>query len=389
MTTVHYRFERDSFTWLAYVMLAYYAFLQSSLGPLMPFLAAQLNMSYTVRGLHLSAFALGMMLAGTMADRAARRLGRRRVFWGGGVGMALAALALTTAGTSVVSIACAFLMGFIGSFLLVMIQATLADHHGLLRAVALTEANVGASVAAALAPLLVSQSEAAGIGWRVALVLGAAAWAVVFAWRWRMPITEAPPVAESHAGARRLPRQFWMYWLVVLLSVSVEWCVVFWGADFLEKVVGLSRVDSVAGMTAFLGAVVIGRFTGSRLTRRVPTGPLLLTAAVIVAVGFPVFWLARSPGVALTGLFILGLGVANLFPFTLSAATSVAPGMANTASARVSMGGGLAILVTPQILGSAADQIGIQWAFGIAGLLCVGVLVIAFVAQRAPAHGGG
>jgi fucose permease len=125
------------------------------------------------------------------------------------------------------------------------------------------------------------------------------------------------------------------------------------------------------------------------LTRRVPTGPLLLTAAVIVAVGFPVFWLARSPGVALTGLFILGLGVANLFPFTLSAATSVAPGMANTASARVSMGGGLAILVTPQILGSAADQIGIQWAFGIAGLLCVGVLVIAFVAQRAPAHGGG
>ena len=222
MTTVHYRFERDSFTWLAYVMLAYYAFLQSSLGPLMPFLAAQLNMSYTVRGLHLSAFALGMMLAGTMADRAARRLGRRRVFWGGGVGMALAALALTTAGTSVVSIACAFLMGFIGSFLLVMIQATLADHHGLLRAVALTEANVGASVAAALAPLLVSQSEAAGTGWRVALVLGAAAWAVVFAWRWRMPITEAPPVAESHAGPRRLPRQFWMYWLVVLLIEELD-----------------------------------------------------------------------------------------------------------------------------------------------------------------------
>lgn len=389
MTTVPFRFVRDPFTWLAYLMLAYYAFLQSSLGPLMPFLAAQLNMSYTVRGLHLSAFALGMMLAGTMADRAARRLGRRRVFWGGGIGMALAALALTAAGSAAVSIACTFVMGFIGSFLLVMIQATLADHHGLLRAVALTEANVGASVAAALAPLLVSQSEAAGIGWRVAVVLGAAAWAVLFAWRWQMPITEAPQASESHGAPRRLPRQFWMYWLVVLLSVSVEWCVVFWGADFLEKVVGLSRVDSVAGMTAFLGAVVIGRFTGSRLTRRVPTGRLLLSASVIVAAGFPVFWLARSPAVALTGLFILGLGVANLFPFTLSAATSVAPGMANTASARVSMGGGLAILVTPQILGSAADQIGIQWAFAIAGLLCIGVLVIAFVAQRASAHGSG
>ncbi|MEP7291141.1 MAG: hypothetical protein ABI835_05130 [Chloroflexota bacterium] len=71
-------FIRDRFTWLAYLMLAYYAYMISALGPLMPFLRVELNLSYSVAALHLSAFAVGMILAGLTADRAVRRA------WGGG-----------------------------------------------------------------------------------------------------------------------------------------------------------------------------------------------------------------------------------------------------------------------------------------------------------------
>ena len=73
----HALFARDLFTWLAYLMLGYYAYLQASLGPLMPFLSTELSLNYTISGLHFSAYALGMTLAGLSGERAAQRWGRR------------------------------------------------------------------------------------------------------------------------------------------------------------------------------------------------------------------------------------------------------------------------------------------------------------------------
>ncbi|MBZ0306629.1 MAG: hypothetical protein K8I82_11230, partial [Anaerolineae bacterium] len=76
-------FTRDRFTWMGYLMLAYYAYLQASLGPLMPFLRKEMQLNYTVAGLHFSAFALGMVLAGLTGDRVAERVGRRGLYWAG------------------------------------------------------------------------------------------------------------------------------------------------------------------------------------------------------------------------------------------------------------------------------------------------------------------
>ena len=70
-------FNRDRFTWLAYGMLSYYAFMQAAPGLLMPFLRDELNLSYTVSGLHFTAFSLGMVISGLITDRLAARWGRR------------------------------------------------------------------------------------------------------------------------------------------------------------------------------------------------------------------------------------------------------------------------------------------------------------------------
>lgn len=377
-------FVRDRFTWLAYFMLAYYAYLQASLGPLMPFLGAELELSYTMRALHISAFALGMILAGLTADALARRLSRRAVFWGGGAGMALGVLLLTLARTPILTITSSLLMGFLGTYLLVMVQATLSDHHRERRAIAFTESNIAASISATLAPILVSQMENIGVGWRAALILGAFAWLVitlVFSGE-RIPPSESI-VPSQGRNAGNLPYTYWLYWLVIALSVAVEWSMIFWGADFLENVVGLSKVNAAGSMAIFFAAMLIGRISGSRLTRMLPTSRLLIAAILTALVGFPVFWLAQTPALNLIGLFLVGLGVANLFPLTLSAASGVAAAQSNKASARVSFAAGTAILIAPQVLGSTADQIGIHNAFGIAGVLIVAVLLLTMMANRA------
>jgi hypothetical protein len=97
--------------------------------------------------------------------------------------------------------------------------------------------------------------------------------------------------------------------------------------------------------------------------------PLLLAAISIAAAGFLPFWLSRVPALNIAGLFVAGLGIANVFPLTLSAASSsVLRHQTDAASSRITLAAGCAILITPQALGSFADQTSIQTAYVIPGL---------------------
>lgn len=377
------RFTRDRFTWLAYAMLAYFSYLMSILSPLVQFLAAELNMSYTVRGLHISLFALGMVIAGATGERAAARLSRGRVFWGGGAGMALGAILLAFGGSAPLTIAGAAVMGLAGSYLLVMIQATLSDRHGDHRAIALTESNVAAVLLGAVAPIAVGLSQSIGLGWRAALLIGAAAWVVMAIALRHIRLPTRPAAQTADTDNRPLPRTFWLYWMVVLFAVAVEWSLIFWGGDFFERVIGLERTLAASLISVFLVAMAIGRFAGSRLTRRADSRRLLMFSALMVAVGFPLFWLARAPVLSVLGFFIAGLGVANLYPLTLSITTGIAPAQSNKASGRTSLASGVAILVLPQLLGSAADGVGIANAVGIIAVMIVGLLLFIVIANQA------
>lgn len=380
-------FQRDRLTWLAYFMLAYYAYLQALLGPLMPFVSAELNLTYTLSGLHLSAFALGMVLAGMLGDRVTERLGRWRTFWGGGLGMAAGALLFVTGQTPGVTITSALIMGALGSLIVVIVQAALSDRHQSQRATALTEANIAASVLAALGPLLIGLSQSSGLGWRAALVIGIGLWGGLLLLYHTVQIPDQTPSAAAR-DTQNLPRAFWAYWLVIFVSNSIEWSVIFWGASFMESVGGFSKVDAASSMSAFFIAMIIGRTVGSRLTTLYRSRALLVGAIGITLAGFPVFWLLANPVARIGGLFVAGLGIANLFPLTLSAAANVAPGASNKASARILFGAGLAVLIMPQILGSTADTLGLNSAFAIIGaLLALDVVLIsaAYLLSRAVA----
>ena len=378
-------FVRDRFTWLAYLMLAYFAYAQAIIGPLMPFLRAELKLNYTTAGLHGSLFALGMIVAGLSGDRLARQWGRRVVFWGGGAGMAAGAVILAGGDRVLLTLAGALLMGGLGSFLLVMIQASLSDRHGEQRAIALTESNVAASISASLAPVLIGAFQRSDWGWRSALYLIAAAFASLFIYFQTVVIPDNHPAAtlKSNPGAPpSLPKAYWAYWSVVMLVVSVEWCLIFWGADYLVEKIGLSKVNAATMMSVFFGAMVLGRIIGSRLSRTVASPTLLLSAIGIAGVGFGLFWLASFGPLNITGLFFAGLGVANTFPLTLTVAVSVGARRNDAASARIALASGLAILISPLVLGWVADQLNLQNAFGVVAGLLLAAATVTFLTNR-------
>ena len=375
-------FRRDTYTWLAYFMLGFFAYLQGLLGPIMPFIREELELNYTVAGFHFSAFAIGMSLTGFTGSWAIEQWGRTRLFWGGGLGMALASIGITVAQTPLLTILCAFLMGWLGSFLLIVIQATLSDHHENNRAIALTESNIFASIFATFAPAMIGVGIALTIGWQFAVMIMVIVWIASYLTYRSTQIPNGKKQKKKKEAEPPVPRAFWAYWMVIFLVTCCEWCVIFWGADFLQGTVGLPKETAATTMTIFFFAMIIGRVIGSYITRFVPSRVLLLFSILIVIMGFIPFWLAQETTSNIVGLFITGIGVANMFPMGLATASAIAADSPNFASARISMAAGTAIFLAPQILAGLADQIGIQWAFGIVLVLAVIALLITRITVR-------
>jgi len=376
-------FHRDRFTWLAYLSLAFYAYFLNVLGPITPFLKAELNLSYTVSSLHFTAFAVGILFIGFGGHLPIQRMGRWRSLWVGMIGISLSALLLLVGRGPVVTIGASFLMGLIGSLILAIVPAALSDQHGEMRAIALSEANVISSLIASAAALMVGWSANLTGSWRLAL--GIVAFTPLFLFlglgRGASPTITATS-EETLPSSQPLPLLFWVYWMTIVLAVSVEFCMIFWSADYLENVLGMIKANAAQALSLFLLAMIVGRMTGSRLVQLFSTQTVVTVSILLAGIGFPIFWRTESVSLGLSGLFLTGLGVANLYPLILSLTIGAANGNTVQASARATLASGTAILILPLALGRLADAVGIRSAYGVVLVLLIGVFLIGQIAGR-------
>jgi fucose permease len=385
MPPVPLHFVRDRLAWFAYLMLGYYSYLLNGLGPLTPFLRSELGLGYTLASLHFSAFASGLLLAGATTDRVVARIGRRATLWVGAGGLAAGAIALLAGRQPAVTIPAAFVMGVLGSTILVVVPAALSDHYGEQRAVALAEANVMGSAAATLAPFCIGFLARTALGWRAAVVLPILALiplAIIFR---HQSLGGRAPAGGARTASGPLPRAYWVYWIVLVVVVSIEFCIIFWIADFLRSARGLGAADAALSGTLFLGAMLAGRFAGSRLLRHTESFRMLLSALAVTAIGFLLHWQLHSGPAIGVGLAVAGLGVANLYPASLALAVGTAPQQLDKASARASLASGTAILALPLLLGRLADLVGIQQAYGLVGILVLLGFGLVLAARRSAA----
>lgn len=368
-------FVRGPGTWADYLLLGFYSFLLNGLGVFLPFLRDELDLSYAETSLHSSAFAVGLLLASVVADRLETQFGRLGVLWGGALGMALGSLVLALAPAFGWSLLGTLLMGTLGSLTLVGVSADLSERHGSARGKALTEANALASFCAILAPVAVAGTVLLGIGWRAALLIGVSlliAAGVTRGWRDTLP-------GGNTLGRTSLSGTYWRYWLVLLIGVAVEFCIIFWVVDFLRGPGGLRPEAAAAAAGAFPGAMLVGRALGSRV--HLDKGRLITLSFWLVLAGFLVYWLVDAAPARIVGLAVAGLGVANLYPATMACALASVPGRAGTASARASLASGIAILGAPLLLGSLADALSLSRAQALVPLLVLLALLVLKVAR--------
>ena len=353
------RFHRDRLTWVAYVVLAWFAYLQAAPGLVIVHLREELDLSYSTGGLHVAAFAAGSTVGGVISARLERALGRRALWWSAAAVLGAGAIGLTAGRTAAVTVGSVLVMGVGGGLLLATGQAALADHHGDLRTVALAEENLAASIAYVVLIGVLSLTAALHAGWRAAL-LASLAVPVLAWWSNRHLAIDAPPPSRVAQG--RLPGRFWIAAAMLFCTTAAEWCITAWGTTFVEDAAGATTDTAVTLMGGYFGGVLAGRTLGSRLARRQDPARLLALALAVAAAGFAILWPSTGTAQALVGLSLLGIGLGNLFPMGVSVVVALAPDRAVLASGRAVAMSSFAVVLAPLTVGTLADATSLKAA---------------------------
>ncbi|GIH09203.1 hypothetical protein Rhe02_72700 [Rhizocola hellebori] len=373
---------RTPLTWLIYVQLGLYAYFLYSFGPVVGFLRDEQGTSNAQASLHTSALAVGAMVGGALFPWFSQRFSRGTAMWAALCAVALAVLGFVTLPSQFpITLSLSVLVAFGGMWVISCVVVTLSQMHGASGPAAISEANALAVAAGFVAPLVVGWAVDMGWGWRAGLVvlIGLIGVVALVAWRMRMMALPAGEVQVAAAAQPRaaLPRAYWLAWMMMVMTGTVEIVMSLWAALVLREEAGFSAGAAAATVSAILAGMLIGRTAGARIALYVDTIPLYLGALVVSLAGFVVFWLSGSAWLAIVGLFVVGLGNAMHYPLAIALAITVAPGQADRAAGVSSYGMGLSFGVGPFLLGLLADEVGAHTALLLIPLFLAGAAVLA------------
>ncbi|MET3133643.1 fucose permease [Oxalobacteraceae bacterium GrIS 1.11] len=350
--------KRDQQTWFLYLLLVVYGFKQSVLGSVMPFLRDELHYDTLQIGWHFSIYALGLVISGFLSGFLLTAQRIDALVRLSAIAMIVAVLSLMFAHNYSGTLAAPLAMGLTGGIVQASVQAGIAWHQGENRDMAMVEAFIFGGLGVFSGPLLVGQVAAAGLNWRLALLIPALALlALLLIFRGGALTPSAHP---CHAGARvgvagavargaLLP--ILLCWLMVILGIAAEWGLGFWGAQFLESRLGLAPAAAVSLMAVFFGGTVCGRLVSSRLLG-IFDGRSMLYAVIFLG-GGAIFALWSVPQLASTvlALAVAGMCLGNFFPLILSSGIRAAPDRVGLVSVGATQAVGVALLVVPIGLG--------------------------------------
>lgn len=347
---------------------------------------------------------LGSVVIGRFGDRVGRRPAMLLSF--ALTGLAMAGLALTPAYASIgiaaplLAMLLRLVQGFalggeVGPSTALMIETAPADRRGFY--IAFQHATQYAAillsglVGLVLAHLL-SPAALAGIGWRIAFLLGAAA--VPYGYWLRRGLTETlpepappPPVTAGHARVA-------LTGLFLLAATSISIYVVIYMSTYAIRTLGFAPgsafVATVAsGIAGFVCALLGGRLS-DRIGRKRVMGASALALFLLVLPAFAAVNAWRTPAALLATSGLLGglLGLCGP-PVLASIAEGLPPGLRGT-------GLGLVYALANAIFGGTAQFI-VTWLIHVTGsplapawymmaALAVGLAAVALARETAPAR---
>lgn len=367
--------------------------------PRIPELIDNLNVSFTVWGLIIGLAGLGSLAGLTVANRFIVRYGARQMVLAGSLAVATLIIALPWITNPWLFFGVQLISGFCGSVMGIALNAQAVVLQKLLNKVVIGKFHaswsIGATASAAVAGLLAGFMPL----WLHLTIVPALA-AVAFLWTTRQMLTaEEIGHANEKKSEKRIPffkspPQVWLLTAGLFTGVFPELCMMDWSAVFGQKAIGLSAGLGAIPYTIFSGAMIVGRLSIGRLTKRFHISELSKWGGIFgsVTLGLGVILgpiLAQTDKIlALVVLSILwgitGLGLAPMVPSFFTGAGLVKGLTTAQTMARMSLVNSIIIMGAKILMGALAQNVSIVVAFVFpTAMMFVAGYIAHLVAKRA------
>ena len=191
--------------------------------------------------------------------------------------------------------------------------------------------------------------------------------------------------ASLHGGQEPRPaglalpsRAVMLIGALCFLVMTTEGAVADWAGIYLTGETGASHAMSATGFAGFSLGMAFARLGGDGLVARYSRRSVLVGGAALAATSLGILLVAGQAVVAVLGLVLVGVGVANAVPLLFSAAGRVPP--AGPSLAAVFTIGYLGFIVGPPVIGALADAITLSAALGV---VCGALVLVASLGGRA------
>lgn len=143
--------------------------------------------------------------------------------------------------------------------------------------------------------------------------------------------------------------------LIGLVIMVSEGAIADWSALYLKKVIQIDLKFIGLGYAAFACAMMIGRFSGDSLSRKLGSWKLITIAIIIGMAGF-VLVLIYNPLVSILGFFVIGLGFSVVVPEVYRLASNVEGIKTADAVSFVAATTNIGFMLGPVVLGYIAEM---------------------------------
>ena len=170
-------------------------------------------------------------------------------------------------------------------------------------------------------------------------------------------------------GARRISGSVLILASLCAVIFLTEGAMLDWSAIYLRDSAGVPQEASAFGYTLFVIAMAVSRLLGDRVTEKVGPNVVLLAGVAMIIASLCVMVFIPVPVAVFASLFVMGLGIANLAPILISAASrdkKMESVKAITAVTTVGYGG---LLAGPALIGAVSSAVSLEGAF--LGIVCL------------------
>jgi MFS transporter, FHS family, L-fucose permease len=169
--------------------------------------------------------------------------------------------------------------------------------------------------------------------------------------------------------------------LVIFLVVGIDVGFNYFSGTFLTEKLGIGSDAAQTGRSVYFLGRMLGTFAGALMLTKLSSHKGFLYSALISIATIVLIMIVPSKAAAWVLVFLLGLGVANIFPLAFSLTIQKYPERGNEISGLMMMAisGGALI---PPVIGLVSDSLGVTAGMGVLLLCSAYILIVSWVVIR-------